>query len=322
MSVADLCASAWALSALRVAIDADLFAAMARGESDAGALASAVHIDPAVTLRILEVLEANGFVSGRGEGETRRRFALTAEGNDLVDRIDWVRADVAVTLGATSAFVVESRRSDLGGGWQHTDGDVIRSQSTLSELVNATMLTTMLAAVPELDRLAREGAAFLDVGAGGAGVSIAFCKRFTSLHAVALEPLRAARLEARTKIAASGLSNRIEVREGLMDQLRDESRYDVIFVAAPFVGDAALAGGFVRVKKALRPGGVVMSFTYRPSQDARCSAASRLRLQLWGGGARSQDDLARLIQAAGLDATKVAAPGAVLPVIARVKGGV
>jgi predicted transcriptional regulator len=322
MSLADLCASAWALSALRVAIDADLLAAMARGETNVGALSTAAHIDPAVTLRILEILEANGFVSGRGEDENRRTFALTTEGSDLVGRIDWVRADVTVTLGSTNAFVVESRRSDLGRGWQHTDGEVIRSQSMLSELVNATMLATMLSAVPGLDRLAREGAAFLDVGAGAASVSIGFCKRFPSLHAVALEPLRAARLEAKTKIAANGLANRIEVRDGRIEQLRDEGRYDVVFVAAPFMSDATLAEGLVRVNKALLPGGIVLAAAHRPSPDARCAAASRLRLQLWGGGARSQDDLAGLFHAAGFDATKVAVAGAVLPIVARAKGGV
>jgi hypothetical protein len=38
-----------------------------------------------------------------------------------------------------------------------------------------------------------------------------------------------------------------------------------------------------------------------------------------GGGARSQDDLVRLVEAAGLDATKVAGPRALLPVIGRAK---
>jgi predicted transcriptional regulator/SAM-dependent methyltransferase len=321
MSLADLCASAWALAALRVAIDADLLPAMARGERDAGALAAETHIDPTITLRILEILEANGFVSGTGSGG-RRTFTLTAEGKDLAGRTDWIRADLAVTLGSTSAFVVEGRRSDLGGGWQHADGEVIRSQSRLSELLNATMLTTLLTAVPELDRLARDGAQFLDVGAGAAGISIALCRRFTSLYAVALEPLRAARLEAKTKIDANGLANRIELRGERLDQLTDERRYDVVFVPAPFMRDAALTEGLVRVKNALRPGGVAMLFTFRPPPDARCAAASRLRLQLWGGGARSQDDLAGLVESAGLDATKLVVPGAALPVIARAKAGV
>ena len=321
MSLADLCASAWALAALRVAIDADLLAAMGRGERDAGALATATRIDRAVTLRILEILEANGFVSGTGDG-SRRTFDLTADGRDLAGRADWVRADLAVTVGSTNAFVVESRRSDLGGGWLHADGEVIRSQSMLSELINGAMLTTLLSAVPELDRLTRDGAMFLDVGAGAAGISIALCKRFASLHAVALEPLRAARLEAKTKIDASGLASRIELRGERLDQLRDERRYDVVFVPAPFMSVGALAEGLARVKEALRPGGVAMLFTFRPPPDPRCAAAVRLRLALWGGGARSQDDLAGIVEAAGLDATKLVVPGATLPVIARAKADV
>jgi hypothetical protein len=42
MSLADLCGSAWALSALRVAIETDLLVIMAQGESDPRALSTAV----------------------------------------------------------------------------------------------------------------------------------------------------------------------------------------------------------------------------------------------------------------------------------------
>jgi precorrin-6B methylase 2 len=136
----------------------------------------------------------------------------------------------------------------------------------LAELLNTRMVPTMISGIAGLDRLARAEAKLL---AGGAGFSIALCKHFPSLHAVALDPLRAARLEAKTKIAANGLSSRIEVREGRIEQISEEAVYHVVFVAAPFMNDAALAEGLVRVKKALLPGGIVLSSAYREPVDAR-----------------------------------------------------
>lgn len=317
MSVADLCASAWAIAALRVAAESDLLVAMSKGTSNPTTLAAASQIHEPVLLSILEVLEANGFVTGSGKDKSRA-FILTAEGTEIANRIDHLRADLAVTLGQTNAFVVESRRSNLAGGWQHTDGEVIRAQSMLSELLTGAMLDKVVAVIPELDRLARPGAKFIDVGAGGAGVSISFCRRFPSLHGVALDPLRAARLEAATKIKANGLADRIELRSGRLEQLADENVYDVAFVAAPFLPDAALVEGLPRLKAALQPGGIVLFGAYQPPTEPRSAAASKLRWQLWSG-ARSSVDLARTAEAAGFEVAVVPQIGNMVPIIARRK---
>ena len=312
MSLARLCASVWSLSALRVAAESDLLAIMAGGETDPHALASAARLAPAVTARILEVLEANGFVARKDDG-----FLLSPEGADLASRTDWLREDLAATFGQSNAFVVESRRSDLASGWQHTDAEVIRSQSALSRILTERAIDGMLAGVPGLERLARAGAKLLDVGTGGAGVAIAFCRRFPSLHAVGIDPLRAANLEARAAIAAAGLSDRIEVRSSRFETLSDENMYDAAFVASSFLDDAALSEGLARAHRALVAGGTVLLHAWQAPDDKQLAAAAKLRWQLWGGS-RAPADAMRIAKAAGfVDLREGPAASSMVPVIGR-----
>lgn len=311
-SLPQLCASVWALSAVRVAAEADLLANMARGVTDPHALASACRLAPAITTRILEILEANGFAERKDDG-----FVLSTEGADLAARTDWLRADLAATFGQANAFVVESRRSDLASGWQHADAEVIRSQSAMSRILTERAIDGMLAGVPGLERLGRPGAKLLDIGTGGAGVAIAFCTRFPSLRVVGIDPLRAANLEARTAIAAAGLSDRIEVRAMNVEALADEDTYDAAFVASSFLDDATLSAGLGAICRALVSGGTVLLHAWRSPEDKQLAAAAKLRWQLWGGP-RSPADAIRIAKAAGLvDVREVPAMGAMVPVIAR-----
>src|SRR5204863_8213171 len=169
MMFADLCTSLWALSALRVAAETDLFANLVDGAKDSAAIARASGLDAEAASRILDVLAANDIVSRDGE-----RYALTEEGRQLAARGQGLRSDLAVTFGATRALVDEARRGDLAPGWRHVDPEVIRGQAGLSFEMTDRMVGQMFAAWPELkDRLARDDARYLDVGVGGAGGAIA-----------------------------------------------------------------------------------------------------------------------------------------------------
>ena len=314
-SLSHLCASVWALSAVRVAAESDLLATMAGGETNPEALARKSRLAPAIAARILETLEANGFVERKDDG-----FVLSTEGADLAARADWLRADLAVTFGQCHAFVVESRRTDLASGWQHHDAEIIRSQSTLSRILTERAIDGMLAGVPGLERLGRPGAKLLDVGTGGAGVAIAFCRRFPSLRVVGLDPLRAANLEARTAIDVAGLSDRIEVRSITVETLSEENMYDAAFVASSFLDDATLCAGLGRVSRALVPGGTALLHAWRSPEQKQLAAAAQLRWQLWGGS-RSPADAIRIAKAAGLvDVREGPAAGLMVPVIGSAPG--
>jgi SAM-dependent methyltransferase len=319
MTLPDLCASVWAFAALRVAVDTDLLVAMAAGETDASALATAAGLDAAVTVRLLDTLAVHGFVERPSAAPL---FRLTTDGQELAARPDWVRADLATTSGQTTALVHESRMSNLGQGWQHADPELIRAQSMMSRLLAEQMLDRLVPEVPELTAaLAQPNARFLDAGAGGAAIAMAFCRRFPSLRAVGLDPLRSARLEARAALVVGGLADRVELRSTRVEELAEERVYAAAFVAAPFMSDAVLAAGLARVARALVPGGHVFLGVDTPPRDPRQAAAAKLRLQLWGGGTRSPEDAVRLAEKAGLvDVRQASTPGNLVPILARAAG--
>jgi cyclopropane fatty-acyl-phospholipid synthase-like methyltransferase len=154
-------------------------------------------------------------------------------------------------------------------------------------------------AIPALERLARPGAAFLDVGMGAAGGSIAVCRKFPGVRVVGLEPLPLARLEAHAAIDAAGLTDRIEVRAHGIESLSDANKFDAVYVASMFISDALLEQGLARVHRALAPGGVLLLGGFARPEDPRVGATAALRRHLWGGGTRSASDTARLVKAAG-----------------------
>src|SRR6266702_4741365 len=95
---------------------------------------------------------------------------------------------------------------DRSPGWSHEDPAVLADQGTVS-----AALVDVLAdgVVPELDglaaRVARRGAAFLDVGSGVGGICIAACRRWPLLHAVGIDPWPPVRALAAglTRVAAA-----------------------------------------------------------------------------------------------------------------------
>jgi SAM-dependent methyltransferase len=293
---ADLCASVWALSALRVAADCDLIAALATGQSDVAALARTSGLDPEATERILLVLAANDIVARAASGG----FTLTEEGVQLASRGPGLRADLAVTFGQTRALVEEARRGALPPGWRHVDPEVIRAQAGLSAEATERSFPTLTSAWPAFSSVfSREGARVIDVGSGGAGGAIALCKQFPSLRVVGLDPHRAAMLEARAAVSAAGLGHRIELRRERVQDLADERAFDAAFVAAKFFDDTTLASGLERIRRALVPGGAALLVAWRDPGEPKRAAASRLREHLWGGGARPASDVVRMLEAAG-----------------------
>lgn len=292
--LADARAATWALAALQVAVERGVLAAVANGVHDPARIAVETDLDPVVLRRLVDVLVSHDVLFNEGDA-----LRLTDEGVALANRGADVALDAVATFGQAHAFVEDARRGDLSGGWVHADLEVIRAQARMSERTMASALPFMLRAIPELERLGRPGARFLEVGLGAAGSAIALCKRFSGLHVVGLEPLPAARLEARAAIATAGLDTRIEVRAQRAEELDERHVYDAAYVASMFLDDEALATGLARVRAALVPGGLVLLGGWNRPADRRVAATSALRWQLWGGGVRTSAEARRIAEAAG-----------------------
>jgi len=199
---------------------------------------------------------------------------------------------------------------DRSPGWSHEDPAVLADQGTVS-----AALVDVLAdgVVPELDglaaRVARPGAAFLDVGSGVGGICIAACRRWPLLHAVGIDPWPPVLELARLRVTEAGLAGAIVLRTQGIEELADVDAYDLAWVAAPFLPERALAAGLTRVAAALRPGGWALAGLYRGEGDVGAALAA-LRTIRAGGDPLQPAALLELLRRAGLEEVQLLAPEA------------
>lgn len=311
---AEACNALWALSSLRVAVESGMFESLASGPRAPSTLARDARLDEVIVTRVLDVLVAYGLLAHEGGV-----YTLTDQGRTQAARGDALRADIAGTFGQTRALVKEAGRGTVAPGWRHLDPEVIRSQAALSYDVAMRMARPMKEAWPDLAALLeREGAVLVDVGVGGAGGSIAFCKSFPKLRVVGIDPLPLALIEARVNVAQHGMKERIELRAQRGDELTDEHAFDVAFLPAQFLNDEAFVATLERLKTALKPDGAIMTAAWRDVGESRASAVSRLRVELWGAGPRTAADATKMLERAGYRDIRVGPPsGDIVPIVAR-----
>src|SRR6202008_2525532 len=107
--------------------------------------------------------------------------------------------------------------------------------------------------------------------------SVAFCREFSGLHVVGLEPWGPALRLGQREIADSGLSARIELRAQRVEELADVDAYDVVWLAGPFLPPAIVPAALKHTFKALKPGGRVVFGLYAGAADALAQRLVELR---------------------------------------------
>jgi precorrin-6B methylase 2 len=184
-------------------------------------------------------------------------------------------------------------------GWAYADVELLESlgqnSAAFAELVR-DVLAPRLEGLDEA--LARPDAAFLDVGVGVAALSIAMCRLFPGLRAVGIDPWEYALELARRHVAEASLDDRIELRRQAVEELDDESAFDLAFLAGPFLGSGVVESACRRVHAALRPGGWVLFAMYRGA-DPLETALARLRTARSGGAVLDAAEAERHLGAAG-----------------------
>ena len=184
-------------------------------------------------------------------------------------------------------------------GWTYTNVELLESLGQNSA-VFAEIVRDVLA--PQLeglaDALARPDAAFLDVGVGVAALSIAMCQVIPGLRAVGIDPWEVALELARRNVAAAGLDDRIELRRQAVEELPDESAFELAFLAGPFLGSAVIDVACQRVHAALRPGGWVLFGMYRGAEPLE-TALAHLRTARSGGAVLDAPEAERRLAKAG-----------------------
>ena len=139
----------------------------------------------------------------------------------------------------------------------HDQPSILLAQGHSSALVAGALRHVVVPALGDelARRLEQPGACFLDVGAGVAALAIAACRLWPSLQVVALDPWEPALAIAREQVAAAGMQERIEVRDGVIEELEDADGFDLAWLPTFFIPRPALEPAIERIFAVMRPGG-------------------------------------------------------------------
>lgn len=206
-----------------------------------------------------------------------------------------LQADLRTGLLQSAALVEDAIGGRLSAGWAHIDERVLQAQGTMSGIAVGFIEEHL----PTLDGLAERldsgDGAFLDVGAGVGAMTIAFCRRHPSLRAVSLEPQEAPFQLARANIVAAGLSDRVALRQQLVQELTDYASFDLAWLPGNFLPPAVLPSALTAVHRALRPGGWLLNACLGGGDEGPSAAAARLRAVLWGGDTLEPEQVTALL---------------------------
>ena len=278
--VGELATSTWALAALGCADETGLLGELGEPRS-AEALASRTGVPAPLVEAVLGVLLALGLARRDGEAfaaEPALAASLTGPARALL------RADLRSHLLQSCHLVEGASQGTLTTGWRHTHPEILQAQGTRSSAIAATWADHVFPCLDGLD-LDAPGAVFLDVGTGVAALAIEVCRRFPSLQAVGLDPWKPALAEARSNVEAAQLGHRISLRDSGVEELADDSAFDLVHLPILFLSTEHASRGLRRVRTALKPGGWVVLQLLATSGSGLTPAVLRLCCVLWGGDA-------------------------------------
>jgi SAM-dependent methyltransferase len=273
--VGELTDAAWVLSALASVLASGVDAPLS---SD----------DPAG-----RVLVSYGFFQQTAEGLVPTPACTQALGDRARAFADGIRS----TLGQAATAAM---RGTSPSGWAAFDDEILLAQGRASAMggrITANFALPVLAGLAERFDDSR-GGVFLDVGVGVAELACAFCDAVPRSRVVGLDPMpRAIELATQT-VTARGLGDRIEVRHQGVEQLDDDSQFDLAWMPLPFMPPVVVREGLGRVWRALKPGGWLLlpGSTMEPGAGGD---VARWQVHLAGGSLLTDEERARVVDEAG-----------------------
>lgn len=239
------------------------------------------------------VLEAAGLVDRNDDGFTVHPSLRL--GQPLAD-------GMLSSLRQAVAAATRDRDNAVDGGWAFQPDEVLLGHGRGSAAAGRALATKI---VPELtglaDRLNVAGSRVLDVGTGVAAIAVTLAREFPRAHVVGIDVLDRALDLARAELAsATDVAGRVSLRQMDLARVTEHASYDMIWLPAPFLAEAALDAGLPRAVDALLPGGWIVVATNPAPEDALLLAVSRWTAALNGGSACDTDRMAARLAASGL----------------------
>lgn len=202
------------------------------------------------------------------------------------------------TMSAVDAKLLDANTRSTA--WNYTDTQILEGAGAMSAGFVGPLSQVLLPTLDgALERLARPGSTFLDVGVGVGGLAIAAARKWPAVKVVGIDPWLPALSRARENVAKAGLADRIELREQRAEDLKDEGAFDLAWLPALFMPRAAVRPACERVLAALRPGAWMLFNAVNPGLDPQTDAMWWLRMTLFGDSALASAEAEALLREVG-----------------------
>ncbi|HET7463886.1 MAG TPA: CoA transferase [Longimicrobium sp.] len=260
----------------------------------------------------------------RAHPAVEARLARVLESLGAADLFDGAHASELAPFGALARArllqAVELAADPAAApAWRYTDPDMLLAQGEGSAAFAPVLRHAVVPRLEGLEaRLSASGAALLDVGAGVAALTVALCRDWPRLRAVAIDVWEPALALARAAVERAGMAGRIELRLQDAAELADAGAYDLVWLPASFLAEDVLRAAIARVHAATRPGGWVIVNAFGGMDDLT-EALAHLRTARAGGTVISPEAAEALLAAAGFVGVRTL-PREILPPVALTVG--
>lgn len=232
-----------------------------------------------------------------------RELFETLGAGELLDNV--AEQEAGAALGMLRAmYLVDGKllfAATRTGTWSHDEAHVLQAFGEAARAPAHALTQFIVPACAGLaERLRTRDGTLLDVGVGVAGTAIAVARMWPELRIVGLDTWQPALRLARANVDNAGLNDRIELREQGVEALTDRDAFDLAWFALQFIPERFVRPGLERVRRALRPGGWIVSGA-APEQGSspQFLALLRLRYTQWGGPVWNGAQLEEAFRTAG-----------------------
>lgn len=276
-------------------------------------LADVLKADPART----EVLRAAGLVSEQETGFTLHPVLAHADGPAALSAAEARLSSLRQALAAAQARDDEEDR-----GWAQQDDAVLLHQGRASAMTGRALAGKVVPALPGLaDALDAGSGRVLDVGTGVAALALVLAEAFPRARVVGVDILERVLELARGELAAAkaDVADRVSLRHLDVALLAEPAAYDLVWLPAPFLSEAALTAAVPRLADALKPGGWIVAGTNPAEPEPLRRAVAGWHAVRNGGNSWDTDRVALALAAQGLDGERrfPTVPGGPVLVAAR-----
>ena len=276
-------ATTWALAALIATLD----------DVATKPLADVLAANPQRTA----VLEAVGLIQRDGDTLTLHPSYRYPDGPTNHSAVQARLSSLRQAVAAASGDQGET------GGWADQDDEVLRNQGRASAGTGRAIAGKVVPALPGLaQRLAGQGSRILDVGTGIAALALALADAFPRAEVVGIDVMDRVLELAREELAAADTeaAGRVTLRHADVVDVAEQAAYDMVWLPAPFLAEAALTQALPRLIEALKPGAWIVVGTNPAAPDPLRQAVAGWHAVRNGGNAYDADRMTNTLTAYGL----------------------